>query len=212
MKPIKTMLTALIAAITITAIASPAALATPEWYAKKAGVYNKITTPIKVTSEGTIELSKERPIVGQVIVSCKATTTGTVGAGSTGKITEINTPPTNCKCAKGCEEFKKQEWRDLPFTTELYKEGTEIRDRITSSNGIPEWNYEVKVLGSAWFNDCGFNTNTHMTNIAEGKVEAAFDTKSTKTKCSALPEGLGEWKGSLKIKANETGVEAIKVE
>jgi hypothetical protein len=214
MKSIRVVFVALVAVFALSAVAASSALASPEWYAKKAGVFAKITTPVKFEAESKFEFTDTKlaiwGILGQkATVSCKGTTKGVVGNGVAGKLNEIR---TSCSCSMpslSCT-FEKEEVRNTPWSTELYKEGSEIRDKFV---GTPVWLFEYEIQGGDRFVDeCAVNTSTHMTNTSGGGVEAAFDAKSVKTQCSEGGKESGEWKGYLKIKAAETGVEALKVE
>src|ERR1700751_5300087 len=133
-----------VALLTTTAIATPA-LAAPEWYAKKAGVYEKITKPVSFTAESKNEVTETKNgIAGKhLTISCKGTTSGVVGAGGAGKISEVKVETFGCTCAAYCEKLERYELAHFLWGTELYKEGTEIRDRIQSGgNGNPLWRFE----------------------------------------------------------------------
>jgi hypothetical protein len=205
----KAVFIALVAVFAVSAVASSSALAAPEWYAKKAGVYAKITTAVAVKREGTIKLTdKKGSLGGALTISCKNTEEGTVGAGVGGTVSKMNWTSSNCACVKGCEAVETLEWRNLPISTELFKEGAEIRNR---NLGEPSLTVNFKEITKNT-DICKFNTSAHMKNTSGGEVEEEFEAKSAKTKCSLGGAESGEWTGVEMIKANQTGVEAIKVE
>lgn len=209
----------IMAVLALTAVTAASAVASPEWYAKRSGAWAKITTPVKVASAGTLQLSDldGGPLKEPVTFSCTVTTGGAVGAGSSGEIAEIKGfSSENCKCKSGCEKIEQGGWSNLPAPMELYKEGTEIRARVTASKnlGTPYFTFTYKQLLGGLRNEdaCNFNTSTKLTNTSGGSVEATFGKGSNKTHCLAGGNESGEWNGALTIKANQSGVEAIKVE
>jgi hypothetical protein len=216
----KMILLALVAVLAVSATAASTALASPEWYFKNKGVYKKLTTSMKVVYENPFELidTKDNPV--SLAVSCKGTGEGVIKAGAKGEITSFGIGlPENCKGVpvKGitdCEKFETAESADLPWETELYKEGSEIRDKIL---GTPIWSFTCKSIFGPYDDTCGVSPSTSIVNNASsGLVEAKFDAKSGKTSCSEGGKEAGEWKGTLKIKLTESekkeGLEALKVE
>jgi hypothetical protein len=216
---VRATLLALAAILALGAVSASSALASPEWYVKESGVYKKVTTPLKVTIGYNYELNDAKAVAGfGLIVACKFEGEGEISSGGTGVISNFSTG-LNCKGVVGksgvttCERFEKSASVSIPWKIELYKEGSEIRQRIVSGGGgTPSWAFGCSsaVFGSI-SDTCGVNTNTHMTdNATEGLVEAGFDTKSAKTECTEGGKEAAEWKGALKIKA--TSGAAIKVE
>jgi hypothetical protein len=215
-------LLALLAVLALSAIAvSSASAASPEWYVKKKGTYEKLKETVQVaTTENQFELNDR---IGFLGISCKeASATGEIKANGAGTILkfEANTSGSFCppskfrgnKCETNLQHFAAVY---LPWKTELYTEGTEIRQRIANGgSGEPAAEFEC----SGFADTCNVAASTHMTNNASaGIVEAVFDTKSGKARCVDNPkEAGGEWNGTLKIKptAEEKtkGIEAIKVE
>lgn len=216
----RTILLALLAALALGALTASVALASPEWYVKKAGSFKKVTTGMKVKMENQFELiDTKHEIAGErLAVACTSEDKGEISASGKGTISEfvVSEPLHKCKGIDGepplCERLTTDVGVGLPWNTELYSEGSEIRRRITSSLAAWAFTCENVVFGKLG-DECGANTSTHMTNNATGGfVEATFDAKSKKTKCEKGGAESGEWKGVLKIKATEAGVEAIKVE
>src|SRR5580700_1082495 len=187
---------ALVAVFAIGAVASSSALASPEWYAKKGGVWTKVITPVNVKATWTFELSDNAyPELGEgpLTISWEAETLGVVGAGAAGVINQWST--ASAKCKNVCEVVKSATPEDLAWSTALYKEGSEIRERISEdAHGIPQLRFQfLYFFGQQAEETCHLNTNTKMTNNATG-VEGTFDKKSN-TKCRAE----GEFKGTIKI-------------
>lgn len=219
---LRIMFLALVTVFALAAIAASSALAAPEWYAKKSGVWAKVTTPVKIKIEGTVEVndregypSLKRPLA----ISChftEALNEGEVKPAGAGKI-ELHLGSAECKPAtvenNTCQAIEGKASTNLPWATELYSEGSELRQRLVNGGaGTPIWTFKCKTFFNPIEDNCSFNTSMHTTNLVSGLVEAALDTKSNQTYCSSSNKTDGEWKGSLKFKANQTGVEAIKVE
>jgi hypothetical protein len=217
MKSIRIVFVALVAVFAFSAVAASSALASPEWYAKKSGTWAKITTPVAFEAESKYEFTDTKLAIWKVIgkeatIACTGTTKGVVGAGAAAKLNELRS--SSCACSIPGSEctFTRDEVRNLPWLTELYKEGTEIRSKFVSNGGkLPVWIFAYEFSGQGFGDECLVNTSTHMANTATG-VEAKFDAKSSKTKCSEGGAEAGEWKGFIKMKPTEKGVEAIKVE
>jgi hypothetical protein len=221
----RTVLVALIAVFALTAIAASPALAAPEWYVKKAGVFKKLTgtETVKVNFEGTFEVSDTKfgPLKRPLAVSCTAKgeeARGEIKSAGTGVISSFETEIAKCKPAtvehNECRSVEHDASVHLPWKTELYTEGSEIRARIVNDGaGTPDWAWTCEVFSGSGGDECGVAGSTHVSNNALGGfAEATFDTKSAKTECFLGKKEAGEWKGVMKVKANQTGVEAIKVE
>lgn len=211
----RTVLVALIAVFALTAISASSALAAPEWYVKKAGVWSKVTTSVKVTLENSWELNDTKFSPTPLAVSCTGSGEGEIKSAGAGKISKF--PTTKCEPAKiehnSCKAWEGSASGNLPWGAELYSEAGQLRQRLVSGGvGTPDWAFTCQTLLGSRTDECFANTSTHMTNNSGGFVEAVFDATSAKTECSQGKSGAGEWKGKLKFKANQAGVEAIKVE
>lgn len=217
---------ALIAVFAISAVAASSASATPEWYVKKGGKFAKVTEPVKVHWYGSIEVvdTKYNGVFGkQLAVSCtipekENETGGTINVGGAALIKIFI--GENCKRGKHNEVCVGEPERftavELPWATELYKEGSEVRSRIVPGyleGKEPGVFFECSQVPDV----CEILTSTNVTNnTVAGLVEVAFEAKSNKTTCREGGKESGEWLGVLKIaptSAEKTkGVEAIKVE
>jgi len=216
----KTVLLALVAVFALGAVAASSALATPEWYYENHGAWHKVTVSMTVPYENTFEVIDTRDNPVALVVSCKGTGEGVIKSGGKGEITHFDVgAPGNCKgvAVKGitdCETFEKAESAYLPWETEFYKEGSEIRNKIL---GMADWSFGCKGFSGSYSDTCGVSPSTSIVNnTSSGLVEAKFDAKSGKTSCSEGGKEAGEWKGTLKIKLSESskkeGLEALKVE
>jgi hypothetical protein len=220
----RTVLTALAAVFALSAVAVSSASAAPEWYVKKGGVWSKVTTSVKATSSNTLEVIDTKILTVEglkaLAISCEGNGEGVVEAAGKGKITNLGT--VSCKPGKAehnlCKTAEKFEPVHLPWTTELYKEGTTVRSKIGGAS-TPE--IDLKCSGYASPDLCQSTTSTLMSNnLSSGLVEASFDKVSNKVTCSIsheqFKEALGEWQGTMKVKPTtaekEKGVEALKVE
>lgn len=220
----------LIAALAIGALACSSALASPSWYAKTKGTWAKVgATPVKVSFESNknpLELIDTKyKIAGEALgISCPMVGEAKIKTAGAGELTAFKPQELEkCKGVKGkgglavCKKVESFANFGIPWKTELYSEGSEIRQRLTpTSEGGSAFRCEL-FTGSKLADECSIKTSTHMkNNTTEGLVEAEFETKSAKTGCSLDSEPGGEWKGVLKIKPTqgekEAGVEAIKVE
>jgi hypothetical protein len=215
MKSIRTAFVALIAIFAISAVAASSALASPEWYVKKAGKFEKVKEALNVTGTASWELTdKVGPILKRFGMACTSTDEAQLKPGGIGLITQIQ--ELHCVPVNGCEKLSGEvKPVNLPWKLELYKEGGEVRAKIGSESGTPTQTFTCRQNLTEKTDECGVNTNTKMTNISlTGFAEATFDEKSAKTHCTWSGANNGEWTGTLvtvKPKAG-TGVEAIKVE
>jgi hypothetical protein len=217
------------------AAATSSALASPHWYVKKAGTFKEASTAVKVTLEASnLTLINN---TGEIYTgwSCSGPFgSGTIESGGLGKI-QVFVPQgggRECKGGKlttkavnecGKEPSLLLEAIDLYWKTTLYVEGSEIRATLgAGGSGTPGLKYTCKGEFGEVAATCEFTTTTsaHMVNNASaGLVEAEFDAKSKRMRCStggSKAEEVGEWKGVLKFEPTEeekkAGVEAIKVE
>jgi hypothetical protein len=229
--PLRIGLTALAAVLVLSAVVAATASAAPEWYAKKAGVFKKVTTAVKVE----FEASKLAMIdnLGGAYEGMSCTTSnfghGTVEAAGAGKIETFSAENGKTQCKGGkikengegnvCEEHGIEEMTAInaPWKTQLSAEGTSIRASISSESGTPGFRFKCKTIGgTSILVTCEGNTSAHaFSNATAGLVEAEFESKSPRTTCAKQKEA-GEWKGTLKVKPSkvekEAGVEALKVE
>jgi hypothetical protein len=141
-----------------------------------------------------------------------------IKAGGAGLLTEFAVGECH-GATKECETVSFTTEEHLPWTAELYKQGTEVRYRIVNGEaGPPRFIFRCRTEAPPHEaqDSCLASTSMHVTNnTSAGTVEAKFDAKSAKTTCIGELLGerkeAGEWKGTLTIKPPE-GVEAIKAE
>lgn len=221
-------LLALVAALALSALTASAAFASPHWYVKKGGSFKEASTAVKVQFEASKLTFIDN--TGELYNGWSCTGSfgeGTVESGGLGKIERFapELPESHCKggeLKKGineCTKLAKVEDVNLPWSTTLYAEGSEIRATLGAhaGGGAPGFKYECKTSLGKTTVECIANpsTSAHMINNSiPGLVEAKFDTKSKKISCGSGEKG--ELSGVLKIEPTEAetkaGVEAIKVE
>ncbi len=212
------VLVALVAVFALSAVAASSAFASPEWYVKKGGTYSKVKEAVKI--KGAWELEEivtptgyGPPYNEKFGVKCNGNSEGELKSGGISDLISIGID--RCEKIDGCEKLEEKEAPlNIPWQLELYKEGTEIRSKFVSGiNGMAGFRFSCKTLflGPVAV-ETSLSTSTHMTNLASGFVEAAFDAKSAKG--SWADGGEIEWKGPfLTVEpAGKSGVEAIKVE
>ncbi|HWY89440.1 MAG TPA: hypothetical protein VNY31_02105 [Solirubrobacteraceae bacterium] len=221
----KTVFAALIAIFALSAVAASSALASPEWYVKKAGVFKKVTTSVNVNVETSkLQIVDTKYELGVPLgIACRAAGKGVIKSGGASSISQ-GLKVEGLEFCEGVEgkiegkgsRFCKQVLLVTPiseWTAELYMEGSEVRERLLKGG----WQFECETIIGRVGDTCEIATSAHAgNNTTAGSVEAAFDTKSSKTSCSHRGAGSGEWKGTLTItpttSEKEAGVEAIKVE
>jgi len=160
----------------------------------------------KVVIEGELELEDSESTLGAVRIKCKVSSTGLVEAEGKGTIETATL--TECKVVKGTCGSPKAEAIHLPWDTELVEEGGKIRDKIKSSGaGAPGYKVTCTVIIKVT-DTCEAETSTAITNNVEASlVEASFEAKSGKAKCSLSKKESGSVSGTLKIKqANGWGL------
>jgi hypothetical protein len=211
-----TVVVAIVALLVLGVVASSASAASPEWYVKKSGVFEKVTSDVAVKSELTLEQTDTGyyPRFGEPrTILCKGKSEGKIEAGGAAEIETVSLELGSCE-SKLCKPVEELTSLNLPWKTELYKEGSEIRNRIVSgTGGAPIVEVVCKIFGQRNTDECEVNTSTHMANSVFGTlegVEAGFDTKSNKTHCTWGGKESGVWKGSMKMIAQNGS--AIKVE
>ncbi len=205
---------ALVAVFALSAVAASSALATPEWYVKKAGKFEKVKEAVKVQGTYSWDLVATDPQVllepGGIALSAEFE--GELKSGGIALLKTMN--EAKGKAISPCQKLVGSAGPShLPWNLELYKEGTEVRSKILNGgSGAPEYKFECE-----WFEWgdrielSNLNTSIKMTNLTSN-VEGAFDTKSAETECRFA--GPCKWTGVfVTVKPIEkSGVEAIKVE
>ncbi len=219
MRSIKLVLGLGMAACLLAVVAAPA-LASPSWYecAKKAGgkftdskctkegagefEWVKIAAPQGSISEGKLELEDSKTKLGAIRVSCEVLSEGTVGTEGLDEITSATLK--NCKVVKGeCPGFEGVTAVHLPWKTELTEPVKgEIRDNIKEGKGKGLPGYKTTcVIIIPISDECTGETSTKITNVfTEGLVEASFEAKSAKAKCTMSKAVTGTVEGTLKTR------------
>jgi hypothetical protein len=166
-----------------------------------------IKTSEKSVLEGELELEDSESTLGAVRLKCKVKSTGLVEA--EGKDVVEAAEVTGCKVVKGTCGSPKAEAVHLPWNTQLVEEaGGEVRDKIKNSGaGLPGYKVTCTVIIKV-SDTCEAETSTSIANnLGESLVEASFEAKSGKAKCSLSKKESGSVTGTLKVKqANGWGL------
>jgi hypothetical protein len=232
-----TLLLFIVAVLAVGAVTASAALASPEWYVKKAGTWSKVTGPVPVTfkTPGSTHLEMldtkfKGPFGSHDLfgISCKAEGEGYIEPGSRAYLANFHEEGEFSRCTPVtgpeekiafCDEVERVEGLRLPWKTELYTESSEDRLKLLTSKeqGWDVW-CKAPGIGERESAFCQFGKSAGASNNASaGTVELAFTSKSGKTYCDppkteSERESAGEWLGKLSVAPTETGVEAIKIE
>jgi hypothetical protein len=223
---IKTMALALVVFAFFAVTATSATAAAPAWqecasFAK--GIYEteckaekanggsewkNVTETKEITSSLTREIAKITDTEGPSVECIHIRTEGWIEQnGEDG----ISSAELECKFVSGggsCETGEKTaivKPVGLPWGTTLEEDGTRgLRDKIRSSSGGPGVTIECK---GEVLDKCTGATSTAMTNvIGAGRVEATFEEKSEKLKCTHKGGTTGEIKGILALRNSAVGI------
>jgi hypothetical protein len=204
----RTVTAVLAVAFVLSAVTASAALASPEWLAKTGGTFNKLTSALNDEAAGSITINDSGWLGGLKVTCAIKISKGTIEAGGIGKINEYTL--TGCEPAAGgaCESVARIRPIHMPWKTELYREGTQIRVRIVSGgSGTPEWAIDCNTSLGERTDVCGLNTSAKIQNEPPNVV-AKFDGESNKTVCGEKLTGQVE--GELSF-APPAGTEAVEV-
>ncbi len=111
----------------------------------------------KTTTNGTVVLETTGvPIVGEVVMSCSGTDTGSVGPGNQSRTETVTR--VSCTAGKNCEAVEKgAEAVNLPWNSEALETEGVIHGTIrkgAGAKGAPGWRATCKVLGTVQENEC----------------------------------------------------------
>jgi hypothetical protein len=234
---LRTVPVALVAALALAAVTASSAFASPEWYVKKGGVWTKATSAVKVELVNTNQKVwvSETSRGSYIGVECAGEggigTEGSIGSAGKAEITHFELRPNKgSHCGprlqesgfSECETFKEARTGNLPWSMELYSEGSETRTKIGAHSG----GGSPFVIGGCTTALAPFDLECQVAESAEVISEPAdgafglwFNGKTKKTFCSGTLSGgteSGSWGGLLVFKPSKTeaekGVEGIKVE
>jgi hypothetical protein len=147
--------------------------------------WKALGTTEKVLSSATLTLRDTSTAVGLVEVKCTGTDEGSIGPTKYDLVTKVTV--VGCVKGTGCEEWKRAAAVHLPWQTELFQTEGRVRNKITGTGaGEPGWEVECKVLFFPVTDECTSETGTTlMENVqTRGTVQAVFETKSGKAKCT----------------------------
>jgi hypothetical protein len=188
--------------------------------ASSTGAWNwkEVENTEKIYSTAALKLTDTKvPLLGEAEVECLGTDEGVIGPGRYDRIQTVRV--ASCKPVKVCENVETVVPKNLPWQTELYETGKEVRDKITEGTTKlqPGWSITCKapVVGSVTDvceTESGKEVSTSMRNIQEsGIVQAEFETKSGKTQCTQGGAAAGRLWGILRIAAQVVlAIESLK--
>ncbi len=145
----------------------------------------------KVMGTGTLKLKDTKTLLGTSEVECGGAEKGTIGPGSLDRVEVIEVQASQCAAKKVCENVEEITAKGLPWQTEVYESGKELRDNIkTTGNGEPGWRVKCKTIGGSKVDEClaeaGLVPSTKVTNeTVKGVVVSEFEEEhSPKAKCT----------------------------
>ncbi len=143
--------------------------------------WTELTTTEKVEGEGTLVLKDTNIDSKTVIVQCAGTDVGSIGPKQFDRIVTVTT--VGCTNVENCGGTIKAEAVNTPWQTELFETEGKIRDKIVSETSGKEPGWKVTCTGVS--DVCEAITTTATENVqSTGVVNAIFDSKSAKAKCS----------------------------
>lgn len=236
MKSIRITLVALIAVFALSAVAASSAFASPEWYVKKGGVWTKATSNVNWELVNTNQKVWVSEISGgeYIGVECAGEggiyADGSIGPAGKAEITRFELNAGSKRCSprlqesglSDCETFKEGKSANLPWSMELYSEGSETRTKIGpgSSGKSPAVVARCGLVVTSTILECEVAGSAEViSEPSNGAFGLWFNPKTKKTSCDGTLKGgaeSGSWGGLLVLKPSKTeaekGVEGIKVE
>lgn len=177
-----------------------------EWLEESHGVFNQIGSPLTVKPTTTITVNDT---TGSLEITCEVELEGALESGGVAKLSSWHAK--SCKGARACLAPTSTAAENLPWKTELYKSGVNVRERIVSGgSGTPSLSFLCETSVGPREDRCNLNTNAQVFNAGLG-AEARFDAESSKTSCTAGGAGSGEVTGFISY-PHPSGTEAIKVQ
>ena len=207
---------AIVAALFMSAVAAGSAFAAHEWLLGGAS----IGSATKVHSLGLLLVIDHTAPLGETVIHCHRYDAGTVGPGAADLVESITKEllGTNdvieCTLVKagGCKAgtIAKALAIHLPWKTELYLEGAELRDMTTADgNGEPGWAVTcTNILGGSTTDTCTTALGSVGVQDVAAGVETTFDAKTPFANCKVGSEtirnGAGLVRGSV-LQENPAG-------
>ena len=119
--------------------------------------WGELTGTEKTVTQGTLILETTGvPIVGEVVIECSGTDTGSIGPGNQSRTLTVTT--ASCKAGKNCEKVESAATAvNLPWNTELLETEGNIHGTLRKGAGAagpPGWRASCKVLGVVEANEC----------------------------------------------------------
>jgi hypothetical protein len=162
------------------------------------GAFAKVASSVADTATGTLTLEDRG--FSNAGLRCSVETSGTLEPAGGGTISSYHT--TGCVPVGACSKLNGEALPvHLPWHTELYASGAQIRDRIVSGGaGTPEFRFECEIAGVRRVDTCGLNTTAGIFNLSLGLVEMLFNEESEQVVCSTNSlKKEGVWRGAPRI-------------
>ncbi len=190
------------------------------WEQFEGTTWKEVTNTEKVTGMGTLKLRDTKTLLGEAEIECGVSAKGTVAPGRFDRIAVVEVQASQCKAKKVCENVEEITAKNLPWQTEVYESGKEIRDNLKSGgSGEPGWRLKCKTLGGVKSDEClaeaGLVPSTLLTNkTSNNTVASGFEEKSTKTPKADCTEGgakSGEVVGVIVLSEAESPFTGLRV-
>lgn len=204
---------AIVAALAMSAVAAGSASAAHLWLLNS----KLIATPVTIHSHGTLELEDSKATGGAIRVKCTRFETGTVGPHALDLISKVTAEKLGTNDKIPCTFVKQGACKatpaptilalHLPWHTELYLIGGEVRDMFESDGaGEPGWNMTcTNVLGGITEDECKTALgSTALTNVVGG-VLATFDANMQFPTCSIGGVNAGRLAGDVLLLSPSAG-------
>ncbi len=210
----------LVAIFAVSLVAVATASAAPAWEQLNGTTWKEVGNTEKVVGSGTLKLRDADTLLGVSEVECGGSQKGSVGPTKFDRVEVIEIQASQCKATKVCENVEEITVKNLPWQTEVYESGKEIRDNLKSGgNGEPGWRVKCKTIGGSKSDEClteaGLVFSTQVTNKTSNNTAASgFEEKSTKSPKAKCTEGgakSGEVVGVIVLSEAESPFTGLRV-
>ncbi len=208
----------LVAIFAVSLVAVATASAAPVWEQLEGSTWKEVKNTEKVTGTGTLKLRDTNTAAGVSEVECGGSEKGTVGPEKFDRVEVVEVKASQCRNVKVCENVEEITTKGLPWQTEVYESGKELRDNIkATTNGEPGWVVKCKTLLGSKTDEClaeaGLIPSTLLTNkTSNNTVNSEFESaKSPKAKCKEGGAKSGEVLGVIVLSEAESPFTGLRV-